>query len=178
MKISRMKVNFETDYNDFAEAVWLASGFKSTYKNNLFNFILIYGMVAALGSLPLLLFAPSFVFALVDFVVIFLTCFYFFRPPGIKYYANEYKYIYGSAPFNYEVALDEDGLKISDNLSKSIISWQRVQEISETEDNIFLVFKFKNALKIPKAAFSDTSQIGEFIAFASARTSTPESSIK
>src|SRR4051794_28551197 len=113
-----MKVNFETDYKDFAEAIWLASGAKSTYKNNLFNFICLYAIVAALGSLPVLMFAPHFFFALADFVFIFLTCFYFFRPPSRGRFANEYKSVYGSQPFNYEVELDEDGLTVSDNLSK------------------------------------------------------------
>lgn len=167
----KMKVKFETDYKDFAEAIWIGSGYKDIYRNYLFNFICYYGIVAGLGSLPVLMFAPHFIFALLSFALIFSACFYFFRPPSQTYFVSEYKNIYGSKPFNYEVELQEDALKVSDNLSESTISWQRINAVIQSEDEIYLVFKHKHALKIPKTAFVESSKLGEFIAFATSRIS-------
>ena len=164
-----MKVEFETNYRDFAEAVWLASGAKLSSGNLLFNFLCFYAVIAALASLPLALFAPHFIFAVLEFVIIFVICFYLFRPPTFEYFAKEFLSVYGSKPFNYEVELNEDSVKVSDDLSASKISWERVKEINEADENIFLIFKHKNGLKIPKTAFAGSAQIGEFIAFATSR---------
>lgn len=169
-----MKVKFQTDYRDFAEAVWLASGAKSSSKNVLFNFLCLYAMVAGIASLPLLLFAPHFIFPVLEFVVVFLLCLYFFRPPSFSYFTKHYLSAYGSEPFDYEIELEDDCLTVSDGMSRSQIPWKRMKEISETDENIFLIFKHKTGLKIPKTAFPGSTQVGEFIAFAISRIPTSD----
>ena len=163
-----MKVKFQTDYRDFAEAVWLASA-KSSSKNNVLNFILLYAIVAVLGSLPVLMFAPHFVFAVIDFAVIFLICFYFFRPPARSYYYKYYQSIYGIYSFDFEISLEEETVNYGDEFSKSFVSWNRVKELIELQDNIYLIFKSNIGLKIPKTAFYNSPQIGEFVSFAKSR---------
>ena len=172
-----MKVNFKTDYRDFAEAVWLASWAKAEYRNSLLNFILLYGMVAAVSSVVVLMYAPHYIFAAFNFVIVFLLCLYLFRPPNRAYFFNFYNAVYGSQPFNYEIEIDEEVVKISDELSKSFISWQRVKEITETEDSIFLIFKHQSAIKIPKTAFYEPQRAGEFIAFATSRIPNAEEAL-
>lgn len=173
----KLKVNFETDYRDFADALWFASDYKTAYQNNLFKFICFYAIVAGFGSIPVLMFASHYIFAVVNFALIFSSCAYFFRPASRQYLINEYKTIYGSKPFNYEIELDEDAVQLSDDLSKSIVSWQRIKSVNETEENIYLIFKHRNALKIPKAAFTNSSTTGEFFAFAISRISSTEEAL-
>lgn len=172
-----MRVEFETDYRDFADAVWLASGAEAAFWNNLLNYFCLYAIVAALGSLPVLMFAPHFVFAVMNFGLILAVCAYFFRPPSRRQFADQYKSIYGTRPFNYTVELEETGVNVRDELSGSLISWKRVRQISETEDDLFLVFRHKSGLKIPKAAFAGAAQTGEFKAFAISRITMAEGAL-
>ncbi|MBS1792226.1 MAG: YcxB family protein [Acidobacteria bacterium] len=172
-----MKIDFETDYRDYAEAYWVGSGARESARNQKFNFLILYAIVAALASIPVLFFAPQIGFGLVQFVIIFLVCLYFFRPSSRSFYEKMYRQIYGPQPFRLEIALDDEGVFLDDGRSRSTISWPRVKKISETDDFFYLNFFNNSGVKVPKRAFDGHSRIGEFKAFALARIAAGEKSI-
>jgi len=172
-----MKVKFEAGYKEFAEVALLASGEKYSAKNILFGYLYLYGIVAALSSLPVLMFAPHYMFAVVNFVFVFLVSFYFYRPPNRNYFIEQYRSIYGDEIFEYEVELNENNLKVTRNQDESVFSWSGVKELIETDDCLFLIFKYQSGLKIPKQAFENPAMLGGFISFTKSHIPIPEKTL-
>ena len=65
-----------------------------------------------------------------------------------------------------QVSLDENGIREQSAEHKHYSTWQGVLSVEETPDHVFLMIDRFAGYIVPKRAFSDAAQLGEFVAFA------------
>lgn len=166
-----MKIKFKTDYRDFGETAYLIWK-KNNQSSNYSSILILHLSIAAISSIPIFLFAPHFIFAVLNFFIILCLCIYFYRPTTESYFRNFYRSVYKNESYETEIELLDEGVKISQRGMKALFDWQNIIEIVEAENKLYLLFKFQNGILIPKSAFETPSETGNFIAYTKAHIQT------
>lgn len=168
-----MKIKFKADYRDYGETAFLIWK-KNNQSRHYSSFIMLFATIALISSVPILMFAPHFVYAVFNFVVILLFGIYLYRPTNLAFFRNFYRSIYKDEVYEIEVELLEEGIKIFQNGTTALFEWRNVIELFDDEEKLYLFFKFQTGISIPKHAFESPAEIGRFTAFTKAHLTNGE----
>lgn len=164
-----MKVEFEIDYRDMADAFWLGSHSAKLYRHHWFVFIVWHVVVAGIAATSVGVFTDDLLKSALVFLTIFVLCVFLYRPPTKKHAAATFQSVYGTRPRRMAVASTEEGLEIESETYRLLMYWREVEEMRETDDAVYFLYYSRTGLKIPKSAFAESTDLGQFLAFSKAR---------
>lgn len=162
-----MRIKYKADYRDYGETAFLIWK-KNNQSKHYSSFIILFATIALISSIPILMFAPHFAYAAFNFIIILLFSLYLYRPTNLAFFRNFYRSVYKDEVYDMEVELLDEGLKIFQKGTTILFEWRNVIEFFETEEKLFLFFKYQAGVSIPKNAFETPAEIGKFAAFTKA----------